>query len=417
MLGPWPLLVLLAAAPAAAAESDPAPDEPDLGEGAFDPVSAPEPLRMRALPTATSEAEGLYVEFGRGIRLTDDDASFALTMRGRIQARAFAGRRGAPNVPLDIGFQARRVRLVFLGELVERDLQFYLQLGLAPDDLEPDRLIPLRDAVITWTGHRDLSVRLGQMKVNFSRERMISSSALQMVDRSIVNAELSLDRDVGVQLFSNDLFGLGERLAWQAGVYGGDGRNRSRLGPGLLYAVRLQLNPFGYFDDLFLEADLSRSPKPRLSLGLAGGLNLDTVRARSTHGAVLDRAVDTRHAAADVMFKVRGLSVQSEVLYRDVAPRDSQPGPVPISAVGAFVQAGYVLPSGVEVAGRWAAIEPVGPDAGAVGRTEWAGALGWYVQRHELKLQSDYTLGRGAVGGLATGRLDHLVRVQVQVFF
>lgn len=338
-------------------------------------------------------------------------------MRGRIQARAFAAQRAEPGAPPDIGFQARRVRLVFLGDLADRDLQFYLQLGLAPDDLEPDRLIPLRDAVITWTGHRDVAVRLGQMKVNFSRERMISSSALQMVDRSMVNAELSLDRDVGVQLFSNDLFGLGERLAWQAGVYGGDGRNRTRLGSGLLYAVRLQLNPFGHFDDLFLEADLSRSPQPRLSLGLAGGLNQDTVRARSTHGAVLGRAADTRHAAADLLFKIAGLSVQSEVLYRDVSARDSEPGPLPLSAVGAFVQAGYVLPSGVEVAGRWAAIEPVGPDAGAVGRTEGSGALGWYVQRHELKLQSDYTVGRGAIGGLTTGRLDHLARVQVQVFF
>ena len=397
----------------------PAPDPVD-GEAVENPVytdpSGDEEGR-RPLPSATSEAEGLYVEFGRGVRLTSDDDAFSLTIRGRVQARAQIGHTGEAGAPPDVAFLVRRARLVLLGDLVDQNLEVYVQLGLAHDDLEPDRLVPLRDAVVTWTAHRDLNFRMGQMKVNFSRERMISSSSLQLVDRSIVNAELSLDRDVGVQAFSNDLFGWGERLSWQLGVYGGDGRNRVRAGSGLLVAARLQFNPFGEFDDLFFEADLARTRKVRLSLGVAGGLNHDTVRQRSTHGAVLSRAADTRHGSADLLLKFSGFSLQSEVIVRDVIPRSGGDGALPVAALGGFVQGGYVAGWGGELSGRWSTLAPVGPDAGIGGRTEWAAGLGWYVRRHALKVQSDYTLGRGRLGAGPPSASDHLARTQVQVFF
>lgn len=380
----------------------------------------------RSVRTARSEADGLYVEFGQGVTLTSEDSAFRLTLRGRLQARATAMASDLSPEPLDVFFAARRARLVFLGNLGERGIEFYIQLGLSPDDMEPDRLVPLRDAVILWTRHRDFSVRFGQMKVNFSRERMISSSALQLVDRSIVNAELSLDRDIGVQIFSNDMFGWGERIAWQLGVYGGDGRNRARPGAGLLYAARLQFNPFGHFDDLFFEADLSRSRMLRMSLGLAGGLNYDTVRARSTHGPVLTAASDTRHGAVDLLLKVSGFSLQAEALIRRAVARELLTDPsfgVP-SARGAFVQSGYVFAQGIELSGRWAAVQPLpppedssGPRGG--GRTELATAIGWYMQRHELKLQADYTHGIGNLYGPPVHEQprDHAVRIQAQVFF
>ncbi|TVQ87109.1 MAG: hypothetical protein EA397_19350 [Deltaproteobacteria bacterium] len=391
---------------------------PTADEGPLPVLGATEGAPAKELPKADVEAEGLYVEFGRGVRLTNDDATFSLTIRGRVQARGSGAFQPMSPEP-DLRFKVRRARLVFLGNLEERDLEVYIQLGFGADDLEPDWTIPLRDAVITWTPLRDLNLRVGQMKVNFNRERMISSSSLQLVDRSIVNAELNLDRDIGAQLFSNDLFGLDERLGYQIGVYGGDGRNRAVGGSGLMYVGRVQVNPFGGFKDLFMEADLARLPKPRLSIGVAGGLNYGTTRQRGTHGEVLDDAFNTRHAAVDMLFKISGFSLQAEALVREVEAVSGAAAieRSPLNAGGAFVQAGYVLPAGVEFSGRWAQVRPAGDHAEVSGRTELASGLGYYVQRHDLKIQTDYTIGWGLLGLEAREQADHRVRAQVQVFF
>lgn len=78
MRGLWLLLAVLAAVPESARALDPEPT-PQAPAGVDDRALDPSEERPdRALPTATTEAEGLYVEFGRGIRLTGDDAAFTL---------------------------------------------------------------------------------------------------------------------------------------------------------------------------------------------------------------------------------------------------------------------------------------------------------------------------------------------------
>lgn len=416
--GVWMLLGVAGAAPEDPVSPSIEGEEPESAAAADAPVPSDDLRAARRSRVAAAEADGLYVEFGRGVRLLSDDGAFTLTMRGRIQSRVDLDHRTEPETQTDLSLRIRRARLVFLGGLVDRDIEFYLQVGLGSDDLDPEGIVPLRDAVVTWTALRDLHVRVGQMKVNFNRERMISSSSLQLVDRSQVNAELSLDRDVGVQVFSNDFLGLGERLGYQLGAYGGAGRNRIRQGTGLLYAARVWVNPFGEFDDLFFEADLARSPKPRLSIGLAAGLNQGAIRERSTHGSTLTTQADTRHAAADMLFKILGLSIQAEALVREARRlEDSPDGPIPLSAMGAMVQAGFVLPIDLELSGRWSRVTPIGLDQGAPGRTIVTGGVGWYVERHDLKLQGDYALGWGELGVAQHDRPDHLARVQLQLFF
>ena len=159
-----------------------------------------------AQPPAT--ADGLEVDFGRGVRLFSADKSFSLTLRGRVQLLASGSFRDDPEHPRDLGFAVRRARLLITGDLPQHDLLLYLQLGLGPSDIEGELPVPLRDWVVAWTRLPSLSLRAGQMKVPYSRERIMSSSALEFVDRTIVNAELNLDRDIGLQLYSNDLGGF-----------------------------------------------------------------------------------------------------------------------------------------------------------------------------------------------------------------
>lgn len=397
-------------------------------QGHEDAVAAsPAPAAASRDLSPSSALGDLYVEFGRGVQLLSEDGDFSLTLRGRLQTRATSLYRSGEegDDAWSHGFAVRRARLVFLGDLPSRQLAFYIQLGLSGGDLESDAQVPLRDGVISWTPHRDIGVRLGQQKVGFSRERIISSSALQLADRSAVNAEFSLDRDVGVQLFSNDLFGLGGRLHYMLGVFGGDGRNRAASDPGLLVASRLQVQPLGAFPDHMVEADLSRSRRMRLSLGVAGGYHGSASRQRATHGSFYDDDLRRRavHGAADLFAKWNGWSLQTEWIVREMwadqvsseEEEGEEASPALRNGLGGFVQVGYVFPTYWELAGRWSMIEPRETSSGLVALQELSAALGHYFQLHELKVQGDYTLR--FVGGGFNEEPEHEIRLQMQVFF
>ena len=59
---------------------------------------------------------------------------------------------------------------------------------------------PLLSYYLEFDYLRDLTVRVGQYKIPFSRQRVISSGNQQMVDRSIANGEFNLDRDIGIDI-------------------------------------------------------------------------------------------------------------------------------------------------------------------------------------------------------------------------
>jgi hypothetical protein len=188
------------------------------------------------------------------------------------------------------------------------------------------------------------------------------------------------------------------------------------VNPGLLYVARLQVAPFGGFDDL-VECDFERSAKPRLAVGFAVAHNQDTNRSRSTFQTVLNNGfVSYDHLTADLIFKWRGLSLSAEVLWRQ-ANRNVLPGATDEysrSAWGYFAQAGWMFLPNFEVNARWSDLRPFsGTDPKLVRQTELGGGFGFYPWKHDLKLQADYFW-------LAGNRLDvgtHQVRLQLQVFF
>lgn len=401
------------------------------------PAPTAEPERATTTPAATDptpapasgpsggnggggEGGGATVRaaFGEGVTIVAADDRLLLNLRARFQARFTHLERDEAGSATT--FEIRRARLLLRGHALTPDLSYYIQLGFSNQDTEPDLRLPLRDAYATYSGLRDLNVRVGQQKVPFNPQRVTSSSALQLVDRSIVQNELNLDRDVGVQVFSQDLFGLGGVLGYALGVFGGDGRNRLSDAGGLLFVARVQLTPFGRFDDL-VEADLARSPDPRLAIGAAVAHNSNTIRERSTFGGTYAsrERVDQLHLGTDLHFKWRGFSLRSEALLRE-ADDDVLVGTVggatvtdrTRSAWGYFAQAGYLVTDEVEVVARWGELRPLGRSAVQLQR-ETGGGVNWYVHGHDLKLQADYFYLWSA--RLADG--DHQARVQLQLFF
>ncbi len=392
-----------------------------------EPVAAP---AVDAASSATVPAEPpkaakpkpvIETKFGKGFTVRSDDGDFSLQVRGRVQLQAAVLTQ--PDAPPDVSFAVRRARLTFRGNLGSRDLEYYVQLGFAPRDMESDLLIPLRDAFVTWKGLRDLNIALGQKKVPFNRERVISSANLGLVDRSITNAEFTLDRDIGVQFSSDDLGGLGGRLGYQIGVFAGDGRNRVNSGPGLLYVGRVQVQPLGAFEDGYVEADLSRDPRARLSLGAGVAFNHLAQRDRSTFGTYYEAGgFNQLHAEGDLAFKCAGFALLGEAIYRRATD-----GPIRTATVdgdvvteiardglGVMAQAGYLLPPApIELAVRYAELFPLGTDTALTSKREITGGVSAYLIGHDLKVQADYgwlTSTPGTPG-------QHQVRLQTQVAF
>ncbi|MEN9799955.1 MAG: hypothetical protein RL653_3652 [Pseudomonadota bacterium] len=328
---------------------------------------------------------------GKGVTVRSADERFSLSTRVRAQVRGTWLEQEGRDA---LGAEIRRMRLLFQGQFFGPEWEYYVQLGFSNGDTEPDLRLPLRDAYVTWSGLRDLNVRFGQGKVPFNRQRVVSSSALQFVDRSRTNAELNLDRDVGVQVLSTDLFGLGGRLAYTLGLFGGDGRNRVGTDDGFLSIARVQWSPFGAFDD-FVEGDLDRKENLRLAVQAAAALNRSTRRARSALDATYTLgAYDYAHATADVLLKWRGLSIQVEGVYREAVGtkrREDGKGLVETSRSGwgYHAQAGYMVNAHLELVGRVGQLFPVGGITAVTRSGEYGGGLNWYVQGHAFKFQAD----------------------------
>lgn len=349
------------------------------------------------------------------------DGSSAMTVRARLQMRDTITSASETTNELSI----KTARLITNGHIFTPDLRYYVQVAFGAGDFETSSPSPLFDAYIEYALDRDLQIRAGQFFVPFDRARTIREFALQLADRPLVIGELNLDRDVGLTLQSQDLFGLDGRLAYALGIFGGAGKNRVGGEPfGFLYVGRFSYRPFGAFDD-DVEGDLERLQKPRFAVGVAGAYNQKTQRQRSTMGTTFKvDGFNYTHAAGDMVFKYAGLSFLGEVIYRQ-ASKDSRKGTFDDEDVtewsrsgwGYVVQAGMMLTSMVEVAARWnqlfamddtdPALTKLAEDQGK----EVGGGVSLYLNGHLLKLQADYAARFGDADPI------HLVRLLLDASF
>ncbi len=398
-------------------------DEPEADDAEDAPsplVPSWEPARMAERPVT----ENIRYVPGTGLEIESADRAFSMQIRLRLQAYGeVAWDDGAEP---ELQFHVRRARLVFGGHMFDEDIVYRLQLAFAPRDMgmtdnfvDPNpRFSPLRDFYVDFRQLRDLEVRIGQTKVPFSRQRLISSGNLQMVDRSSVNAEFNLDRDVGIQLRSSDLFGLGA-LKYALGAFMARGRDSLGFDDfGLLWVARLEVLPFGMFEDTE-EADFERSLRPRLGIGAAYAY-LDRAQfVRGTRGPrpTDEGTTDMQLVTADAMFKIAGFSLQSELTYRN-GVREAGPLAPPVEpprdGIGFMAQAGFLLPRlPLEPSARYSLIRGIGTegvDTSLSDSNELGIGFSVYLAQHALKLQSDYL--RGWSDEFGTG--EHHVRVQVQ---
>jgi hypothetical protein len=343
---------------------------------------------------------------GSGLTFTSVDDQFEVALRTRAQTRYSFFKQG--DADATNRFEIRRARLQLQGHFFGPNNQYKAELAFSPADVGQSDggtvgTSPLLDYYFDFNYLRDISVRVGQYKIPFTRQRVISSGNLQLVDRSIVNGVFNLDRQIGVDVRSKNLGGLNQ-LKYYVGYYPGKGRNSrgDYQVDNNLFLGRIEWLPLGMFDD-YSESDFDRSPDARLSLSVA--------YARSTN--VDPEGVDYDRLAWDAFFKLSGLSIFTEWSYRNGSAATVEGvQELPDNGLGGMLQAGYMLPgSRFEVAARGAMIRRTGDatESTLSDRDEYGGGLSFYPGGHPFKLQLDYFL-------LKTDGEDdtHEVRVQFQ---
>lgn len=388
-------------------------------------------------------AETVHFEPGQGLHVSTADGAFALETRLRAQFLWSPQQRWERSSrELEHRFEIRRARLQFDGHAFDPANRYKLELAFSPRDLNMTDGVVRNSPLLSWYVEfgqlRDLTLRMGQYKIPYSRQRVVSSGDLQLVDRSLANGELNRDRDIGLDLRSEDVAGLGW-LRYYAGVYMGEGRDLGGAAVTtdfrLLYLARLEVLPFGDFDD-YSEADLLRHETPKLSLGAAYAFHDDAQRLRGVLGdAAPDGGTTDYHAAnVDYMFKLRGFSSTAELHWRT---GDRNPGgavtpdgaPVPVTAarngVGWHVQVGYLFEATpIELAARYSGLRGIGvADPGnllgdaegytSLGREDAVGGgVSRYFGGHSWKLQGD-VFHRWRGGTLLRGETTYRVQLQL----
>lgn len=232
--------------------------------------------------------------------------------------------------------------------------------------------------------------------------RINSSSALQFVDRSIVNSEFNLDRDFGIfGEYNQHLFGSLD-LAAKASITTGEGRNwGNNKGSGLAYTGRIELFPLGRFTGKgdAMEGDYEREQTPKILLAGAYSYNDRALRAQGSNGDKLlfDQTRNLSSYFVDFIFKYQGFA-----FYTDFMGRISSSSPLiksgenveqyVLTGMGLNVQASYLFRSNWEIALRNSTIMPdkeVQPYANYRSHNQSTFGVTKYLIDHRLKVQAD----------------------------
>jgi phosphate-selective porin OprO/OprP len=268
--------------------------------------------------------------------------------------------------------------------------------------------------------------------VQYGRQEITSSGAQQFVDRSFVVNAFKPSYDIGMNLHGDVMKGM---FNYDAQWVGGKGQNTVSSNNNNAYNLRLAVNPLGEMK--YSEADIDMSPKPLVSVGSSyyhntlrknGTATFETNNnsyASPSSGWLGKNAgqfgptanVNINTFEGDMAFKWMGLSVQSEYFWGQGTGQGISTNGYDANVIsnGFYAQAGYmVLPKQVELAIRYAWMD-YNRNTPNDNQTEVQGAISWYIQGHNLKIQADVTK-QNQQKNVKVGKLDTNVPLDNTIF-
>lgn len=344
-----------------------------------------------------------YYNFGKGLGLTSPDSLFQLNIRFRIQNRI--GYIQNEDEEASYEGQIRRLRLRLDGYVGDPKFLYVIQLSFAPGDVgeiqEGDNINIIRDAAVYYRPNKNWNFIFGQTKIPGNRQRINSSGALQLTDRSINNADFNVDRDFGLQAYylneNPEQFSYNLKTA----VTTGEGRNWTKSPDnGVALTGKVELFPLGSFskDGSNFEGDLFRESKLKLLISAAYSQNNWARRTQGQLGDDLFEQRTMKSILADAMLKYNGWSAMAAYMSRSVKDPITY-NPVDITEFnyvfvgsGMDYQLSYTFPDNYEVIGRFSTqkvhddISDLAPDT-----KEYTFGVTKYIWEHAFKLQTEFT--------------------------
>lgn len=354
--------------------------------------------------------DGPTTGYDRGFFIQSADELYRLAIRSRVQTRlTFQSLDIGNDREREVALNVPRARLTLAGHVLDPGLDFFFQAGFEQG------FVTLKDYYLDYELIDDLHVRAGQWKVPFTRQRITSTSQMQIMERDITDSYFGVDRDIGV-VFHND-YTQSPELEWVVGVFNGNGISPSlsgvvddegaitsggfsnvpdHLGPAFLLRLGYNLGDVGGYR----EHDMSDGP---FRMGVAANLwtELDTeYHENASMRAELDFIVKAEGFASTGGAYL--LTTQSGEGFADQQ----------FEAFGFYVQTGYLIAEVVEPALRYALIRPDGePDD----RQELGGGVNVFLIGNGLKWQTDFAALSHETS--ASTSWDYRLRSQVQLTF
>ena len=350
-----------------------------------------------------------------GFFIKSKDGNWATNLRWRAQMRYTNPYRSDPRQYDDFTnadqstFELRRVRMKIGGHGYQPWLKYYFEVDLQPtrdsEDSSTNASTRLIDWRLTMDKYKWFSVRAGQWKINYNRERVDSSGRQTFVERSIVNRAFTVDRQMGVMAFGRLFPGTLADMNYYAGVFNGEGRGVKNDDSDMMYMGRLQWNFLGR-ELKWRQSDVGFSEKPAGNIAFAAATTTGKCTRWSSSGCGnLDGFSKVSAATAgqykidqmmeETAFKWRGFAWQQELHWKRISDRVND---TESQMVGGYAQAGYffhdlipVVPKNMEVAFRYAFVDEANEQDISLSNTrqEFTGAINYFISGHNNKLTLD----------------------------
>ena len=347
---------------------------------------------------------------GTGLTFQTADKNYKLRMRLRGQ---FLANYIDPDTDMDddegLGFRVRRLRVTWDGNAFAPWMKYKVQYDFSRNG-------ELKDMKLSFAKNKAFVPTVGQYKVPFNREVLNSSSALQLVGRSIITDYFEYDRDIGGGFYGLLNNGM---IRYDVGVFQGEGTNtkNDKGDTGMLWAGRIQASIMG---DSAKKVKENMSKKPTLTVGTAvAGIDLEDGSDGNIGVPSEERGFENGNVISftgDINYRDPRFNLTGEYIGRWI---DENGAEDKAYDYGFRVQGGFfIIPKKFEIASRYAMVQfdedmPIETD------NVWTFTQGvnYYLSgNHKWKVQLDYTFQREEdMGGVETD--ENMIRAQVQAYF
>ncbi len=380
----------------------------------------------------------------KGFTLERMDGLFKTAIQWRFQGRWTYPERSDPRTVSHFSdneestFELRRVRMKVGGHGYKPWIKYYLEVDWQPTRNAGDSGVNSSTRLIDWRimieKYKWFQLRIGQWKINYNRERVDSSGKQTFVERSIVNREFTIDRQVGAMIYGHLAPGTFADSWYYAGVFTGSGRGEANDDDNMMWMGRFQWNFLGR-DLKWTQSDVKYHKQPTGSVAFGAYTTIGKCTRWSSSGCgSLDgftsdaSAGDGRYRVQGMVeefaFKWRGLAIQHEYHWKEIKDStlaEGAPGRK-VNMMGSYSQIGYfphylipVIPKPLEIAFRYAFVDPnvfMKNDK----RQEFTGAFNWFFAGHRNKLTVDASHLTLAVPG-SKDLTEQRIRLQWDVSF